>query len=115
LQIVRGVLLNRFLAAAEGGDNNGVAIIAGRLLDALDRLGKVTGELRDLSGVTINQQINVFASPKFLALQRGLLQITRQHPDARAAIVDLLRGLDSTQDNAARSSATIECEAVDAA
>ncbi len=112
LQIVRSVLLNRFLAAAEGGDNNGVAIIAGRLLDALDRLGRVSGELRQLSGVVVNQ-INVFTDPRFLALQRGLVEIARQHPAARGAIVDLLRGLDV--ETAGPTLPMIECEAVDAA
>jgi hypothetical protein len=85
LQIVRSVLFNQFLNAAEAGDRPGVANVAGRLLESLRELGKLTGELRELSGVTINNNtLNLFASPQFTALQEGLLRIARTHPDARA-------------------------------
>ena len=64
LQIVRSVLLNQFLNAAEAGDRGGVANVAGRLLESLRELGRLTGELRELSGITVNHNaINLFASP----------------------------------------------------
>ena len=86
---------NQFLNAAEVGDRPGVANVAGRLLESLRELGKLTGELRELSGVTINNNtLNLFASPQFTALQEGLLRIARTHPDAKVDIVALLRGLD---------------------
>ena len=95
-QITRSVLFNQFLAAAEAGDRQGVSLIATRLLAALDRLGRLTGELREVSGITVNNNIvNLFASPEFLALQRGLLDLARKHPGARGDIVQLLRGLDA--------------------
>jgi hypothetical protein len=59
-------------------------------------LRRRTGELRDVSGLTINQNtINVFGSPEFAALQNGLLSIARMHPAARGEIIALLRGLDT--------------------
>jgi hypothetical protein len=48
LGITRSVLFNQFLCAAEAGDRNGVSVIAGRLLDSLRELGRLTGELREL-------------------------------------------------------------------
>jgi hypothetical protein len=95
LGIVRSVLFNQFLAAAEAGDRPGVANVAGRLLESLRELGRLTGELREVSGITVNNNtLNLIASPKFLQLQEGLLQIARSHPGAKADIVALLRSLD---------------------
>jgi hypothetical protein len=98
LGITRGVLFNQFLAAAEAGDRNGVANIASRLLDSLRELGRLTGELRTLSGISItnNSVVNVIAAPEFLALQEGLLNIARAIPESRAPIVELLRGIVET-------------------
>jgi hypothetical protein len=63
VRIVRGVLFNQFLSAAEAGDRIGVANIGGRLIDALRETGKLTGELRELSGLTINHNtVNLIAS-----------------------------------------------------
>lgn len=94
LQILRSVFFRQFLNAAEAGDRPGVANVGGRLLEALRELGRLTGELREISGLTINAtQINIVASPEFILLQEGLLKIARAHPDARSPIVELLEGL----------------------
>jgi hypothetical protein len=96
MQIVRSVLLNQFLTAAEAGDRAGVANVAGRLLESLRELGRLTGELREVSGITVHHNVlNFFASPEFTALQEGLLRVARVHPEARGDIVALLRSLDA--------------------
>jgi hypothetical protein len=96
LAITRAVLFNQFLNAAEAGDRAHVANVAGRLLESLREIGRITGELREVSGLTINHNtINLFGSPEFLALQEGLLTIARQHPAVKADIVALLRNLDA--------------------
>jgi hypothetical protein len=96
LGITRSVLFNQFLNAAEAGDRPGVAHIAGRLLESLRELAKLTGELRDVSGISITHNtLNVVGSPEFTALSKGLITIARAHPAARADIVALLRGLDA--------------------
>jgi hypothetical protein len=96
LRITRGVLFSQFLAAAEAGDRNGVANVAGRLLDSLKELGKLTGELRQISGITVNNNtVNFIGSPEFGALSKGLLGIARTHPEAKQDIIALLRQLDS--------------------
>ena len=97
LAITRTVLFNQFLCAAEAGDRPGVAHIAGRLLDSLRELARLTGELREVSGISItnNNTLNVVGSPEFAALSKGLLDIARAHPGAKHDIVALLRGLDA--------------------
>jgi hypothetical protein len=110
LGIARSVLFNQFLNAAEAGDRAGVVNVAGRLLESLREIGRLTGELRQVSGISItNNTMNVIGSPEFLSLQEGLLTIARRHPEGKADIVGLLRGLDPT---AAASPKMIEAEVV---
>ena len=96
LGITRSVLFSQFLNCAEAGDHTGVANVAGRLLESLRELGRVSGELRQLSGVTINNTLNIVSTPEFQSLQDGLLRIVRAHPEARADIIALLRGLETS-------------------
>jgi hypothetical protein len=96
LAITRTVLFNQFLTAAETGDRPSVAHVAGKLLACLEQLGRLSGELRVAAGVNItNNTVNLIGSPEFTALSAGLLGIARAHPEARADIIALLRGLDS--------------------
>jgi hypothetical protein len=95
LRVTHSILFNQFINAAEGGDRKGVIDTAGPMLDALREVAKMTGELRVLAGLTVNNStINFVASPQFLALTQGLLQISREFPAAKPAIVGLLRRLD---------------------
>jgi hypothetical protein len=63
LAITRTVLFNQFLNAAEAGDRPGVAHIAGRLLDSLRELGRLTGDLRQAAaGISVtNNVVNLAA------------------------------------------------------
>jgi hypothetical protein len=94
LSITRGILFNRFLFAAECGDTNGVVSTATQLLAALRELGKLSGELRNLSGINITQNNILVASPEFERLSTGLLALAQRHPAARQDVVDLLRALE---------------------
>ena len=114
LSVTRSVVFNQMLSAAEAGDTNGVGVTSSRLLDTLRELGKLTGELRQISGLTINNNtLNLVASPEFGRLA-GLLKIARANPTVRADIIDLLKGLEGNE--AAPSPVLIEgtalaCEA----
>jgi hypothetical protein len=99
LQVTRGVLFNQFLAAAEAGDRNGVATVAARLLDSLRELGRLTGELRSLSGITVNQTVNIVGSPEFAALADGLLAVARKYPEARPDLIAVIRQLEAPGPN----------------
>ena len=119
LSITRSVLFSQFLNAADAGDRVGVANVAGRLLESLRELGRLTGELRHVSGITVNNNtLNIVGSPAFQALSEGLLAVARAHPEARTDIVALLRNLDATpslpKPNGAMHGALIEAEAVHA-
>jgi hypothetical protein len=93
--IARSVLFNQFLAAAEANDRNGVAAIAPRLLDSLRELGKIMGELRALSGITINNNVlNIGSYPAYPELEAGLLEVIRMHPQTRQDILALLAKLE---------------------
>jgi hypothetical protein len=95
LGIARSILFGQFLNAAEAGDRNGLVSVAGRLLESLREIGRLTGELRQVSGISItNNTVNMIGSPEFTALSEGLLVIARAHPEARADIVALLRRVD---------------------
>lgn len=67
------------------------------MLDGLRELGRLTGKLREVSGVTVNNNVlTIFGSPEFTRLQEGLLRVARAHPEARADIVAVLRDVDAT-------------------
>jgi hypothetical protein len=97
LQVTRGVLFNQFLAAAEASDRNGVATVGARLLDSLRELGRLTSELRVLSGIQItNNVLNVSTTPEWPELEAGLLDIIRRHPPAKEDVLALLAKLEAT-------------------
>jgi hypothetical protein len=119
LQIVRSVTFAQFLSCAEVGDVNGVASVGARLIESLKELDKLTGELRQLSGITVNQNIlNVVADPAYPDLEAGLLEIVRKFPEARDDVLALLARLESATSPPpgpnGSSFTMIECEAVDA-
>src|SRR5689334_18149628 len=60
-RIVRGALYKRFGAAAELGDGNSLALLAGRLHENFRDCGRLTGELQ--RGPLLNIQNNVLINP----------------------------------------------------
>lgn len=94
LTLNRSILVNQLLIAAEAADSHGTAFLSGKLLECLEKIGKLTGEIRQLGSTNVTN-IAIFNSPAFVELQAGLVAISRQHPEARAAIVALLRKLDA--------------------
>jgi hypothetical protein len=120
LGITRSVLFSQFLAAAEAGDRNGVAAIAPRLLDSLRELGRLTGELRTMAGISItNNVLNVHADPSYPQLEDGLLRLIEKHPAARDDVLALLAELEATsaapERNAAGAFPMIEGHALEVA
>jgi hypothetical protein len=96
LAITRSVLFSQFLSAAESNDRNGVAAIAPRLLDSLRELGRLTGELRSLAGISItNNVLNVHADPSYPELESGLLRLIERHPQTRQDVLELLATLEA--------------------
>jgi hypothetical protein len=102
--IIRAALLQQFQLAVSCNDKNGTAILAGRLTEVLNAMGRLTGEILNASSVT-NITTNNFAflqsHPAFAKVQAVLLQALARHPQARADVVAALRSLDSESSPAA--------------
>jgi hypothetical protein len=95
LRIVRTSLMASMAACAEAGDTRGVAMVAGPLISALEKIGKVTGEISQIaSSLTINNNVAIINSPEFARIQAAQLTALAPFPEARAAVVAAWRKLD---------------------
>jgi hypothetical protein len=99
LHAVRVVLMGQMSTMVEANDGRGVAYVAGRLTTVLETIAKISGELGDLARSTtynITNNVAVLSEhPAFAKLQATMLRALAEFPDARAAVVAALRGLDS--------------------
>jgi hypothetical protein len=94
LSLVRTTLFNQMLLAASTNDGHRVAVLAGRAIEALKEIGKLTGELSQLSSLSISTtNIAYVNSPAFARLEEMLLDRLRAYPDALRAVVEGLRQL----------------------
>jgi hypothetical protein len=93
---MRARLFKSFDAACDAGDRNGQGVVAGRLLETLREIGKLTGEIRQLApgGVTINNNVAVMSNPAVVELQATVIKALAPYPEARAAVISSLRRLE---------------------
>lgn len=101
LSILRSELLHLFMNAKERGLTFDAASIAQRLLNTLEAIGRVNGQLRQ-AGITINNVNSVSTGPAIvlddpavIKLQTAIIRALGPFPEARAAVVAALRELDS--------------------
>lgn len=67
---------------AEAHSAFGVAAVAGRLLEVLREIRKITGEIVRLNpSINVATNIAVLNSPQFIALQDGLLRVAREQAE----------------------------------
>jgi hypothetical protein len=92
LALVRSTLLAQFLAASEAADRNGVAAVAGRLLECLRIIAQLTGELQKTSATITNNTL-VLSSPLMADLQAMLIRTLQPYPEARLAVLGGLEEL----------------------
>ena len=92
-RIVRGALYKGFSAAAELGDGNAVALLAGRLHENFRDCGRLTGELQ--RGPLLNIQNNVLINPDYTRAIARLVSAVAPYPEAREAVIAALRDLDA--------------------
>jgi hypothetical protein len=97
LKITRSILLRRLKACGEAGDANGASLIAGKLIDCVDKVARLTGEIRQFAGIVFNQQnvLNINQAPEYPELEAGLLDISRRHPAARPDVLALMEKLEA--------------------
>jgi hypothetical protein len=116
--LVRSTIIQQMLLAASVNDGHRTSALAGRAIEVLREVGRLTGELSAIGNkVNIVNNVAIFGDPRFIELQAGLIALARSHPDARADIVALLRRLDeqpqptSAKPNGAHHPPMIEGEA----
>lgn len=85
-----------FLACADASDVHGMGVIAGRVLETLREIGKLTGEIQRISGVTINNDNRsiILQSPVVAEIEAALITTLAPYPAARAAVVAALRKIE---------------------
>jgi|SRR5579863_7722540 len=86
LGLLRSSLLTQYLAAAEAGDRQGSALIAGKLLQCLSLIAQCSGEL-NRAGASITNNIAVMSSPVMADLQGMLIRALQPYPEARRAVL----------------------------
>jgi hypothetical protein len=90
---VRAGLYTLYDAAVTAGDRSGGALLAGRLLDCLNSMARLTGELA--SSPLIQTNNNIFLMPEFSAVQAALVSVLARHPTARAEVIRAFRDLEA--------------------
>src|SRR5689334_9107802 len=97
-RIVRGALYKGFAAAAEVGDGNSLAFLAGRLHENFRDCGRLTGELQ--RGPLLNVQNNILVNPDYTRAITRIVSAVAPYPEAREAVVAALRDLDAASTSA---------------
>ena len=92
-RIIRGALYKSLSAAAELGDSNSLALLAGRLHENFRDCGRLTGELQ--RGPLLNIQNNVLVNPDYTRAIARLVSAVSPYPEAREAVIAALRDLDA--------------------
>ena len=96
-RIVRGALYKGFGAAAEVGDGNSLALLAGRLHENFRDCGRLTGELQ--RGPLLNVQNNILVNPDYTRVIARIVSAVAPYPEAREAVIAALRDLDAASDS----------------
>jgi hypothetical protein len=98
LHVIRASLMALFSSSVEAKDAYRSSLVAGRLLECLREIGKLTGELVHAGAVTITQNTLVLNSPAFASLQATIIEALAPFPEARRAVVEALRTRETNLD-----------------
>lgn len=96
-RVIRSRLFDQFIVCSDANDHNATAIIAARLLQTLNDLGRTSGELMALvGGTTINldMRTQIMTSPIVAEIEAGLVRTLAPYPEARAAVISMLQAID---------------------
>jgi hypothetical protein len=97
---VRSALYDLLVKAHAAGDGQTGALLSGRLHENLNSIARLTGELATSPLVQINNnQTNVamlMESPDFTAFQARLIQVLRNFPEARLAVLKEFEALEAS-------------------
>jgi hypothetical protein len=90
--ILRNTLYRRLDVCDSAGDANQVSALAGRIIELLREMGKLTGALAK-GGISITQN-NLFISPQWAEVQAALVQALGRHPAARSDVIRAFREIE---------------------
>jgi hypothetical protein len=86
------------LVASGVNDGHRVATLAGRAVEVLREIGRLTGQIQALSSsISVTNNINILNMPVFIDLQAMLLAKLADFPEALTAVVRGLRELEALQ------------------
>jgi hypothetical protein len=96
LSIVRTALVEQFCAASDAKAYGHTVNLAGRLIETLKEIGKLTGEIQRFTAATTTiNNVAIFNSPDFALLQSNLIEALGPFPEARSAVIRRLRDMES--------------------
>lgn len=109
LSLIRSTVLSQMLGAASINDRSATAALAGRGVDVLKEIGRLTGELLNAAPITNITNNNLFMqSPVFNRLEQMLLERLAPFPDALQSVMGGLEALEREQDGHGRPMMTLE-------
>jgi hypothetical protein len=79
-------------------DGNRVAVLAGRSVEVLKEIGRITGELSNLASLTItnnNSTVVNMNAPIFVQLQSMLINKLAPYPEAMQLVIEGLNELET--------------------
>lgn len=96
LKILRGVIFGALERKARERDDGALPSISNQALKVLRAISMLTGEISSIANTVVvnNNHLTIVSSEPFRDIQDGLLRLCAKHPEARADVVALLRGLD---------------------
>jgi hypothetical protein len=109
----RSGLYSLFDSAVTAGDGNTGALVAGRLTEVNNAIGRLTGQL--MASPLISNTTNIFLLPAFAKIEALIVNALLKHPEARTAVIKALREHEASELQPVVPAALIEHEAVDAA
>jgi hypothetical protein len=99
LQILRSTLMSMFQQSAQQGSAHNASITSGRLIQVLNAIGRLTGEMEVVAqgGTQITNNTLVIGSPGFAKVHAVILAALAAFPEARLAVVDALRDMEEAE------------------
>jgi hypothetical protein len=115
--IDRSQLMDGFLACADAADVWGMTSLGARLFETLREIGKRTGEIQRISGVTINNDNRsiILQSPVIAEIEAALITTLAPYPAARIAVIAALRKIEGGNAVAAGAPQIVGAGVADAA
>jgi hypothetical protein len=90
--LVRNGLHKAFQLAFNAGDYGAIANLARAIDDNVERTARLTGEWKDDQPSSITTNIQILNLPGVAAVVAGVSTALAQYPDARAHVIEYLRG-----------------------